>query len=87
MGRKTFKLPEEMVERHKPRKEASGLSWPEYWDGQAPEYEPVTAEDVRQIVREECDSSSASNESASNDDILTELKTLREDVEKIRRQL
>lgn len=56
MSRVTFKLPEEMVEKHKPRKEAMGVSWPEYWDGQAPEYETLGEEDVRRIVREEINS-------------------------------
>ena len=55
MSRVTFKFPEEMVERHKPRKEAMGVSWPEYFDGQAPDVEFVTPEEVRQIVREEAE--------------------------------
>ena len=53
MSRVTFKFPEEMVEKHRPRKEAMGVSWPEYFDGQAPDVEFATPEEVRQIVREE----------------------------------
>lgn len=79
MSRKTFKFPEEMVERHKPRKEAMGVSWPEYFDGQAPEYEPLTKEDVRQIVREACGNNEAT---VSNEDLQTQIKDLAEQIDR-----
>lgn len=80
MSRKTFKFPEEMVERHKPRKKASGLSWPEYFDGEVPKYDYVTPEEVRQIVREECDNGS-SDVAVSNEDLRTDIKALSEKID------
>ena len=83
MSRKTFKLPEEMVERHKPRKEALGVSWPEYWDGQAPEYDPVTKEDVRQIVSEECGNDETT---VSNGDLQGQIEALSEKIDELTRR-
>ena len=54
MGRKTLKIPTEDYERHNERRQAIGLSWPEYIDRQAPAVETgVSESEARELVRDE----------------------------------
>lgn len=79
MARKTLKLPEDEYDRHNERRKGLGLSWPEYIDGQAPDVEYPTTEEIRQIIREEGGESS----SVSNDDLQTQIQALREELDRI----
>lgn len=57
--RTSIVLPREVVERHNDRRKDLDLTWEEYLDGQAPDADVLTAddvlseEDIRHIVREE----------------------------------
>lgn len=53
--RKTIKLPAAEYNRHNQRRKDRGLSWAEYIDGQAPEFDTLDRDDVREVVRDELD--------------------------------
>lgn len=53
--RKTLKLPTDEYDKHNQRRRKMGLSWPEYVNGEASEYEAggLSETQVRKVVREE----------------------------------